>query len=187
MALGFPFGFRVAGSEPLDNKYGPYNSVAAAIAAVVAGERYIGLTINVNGIEYWWKDATNDAALIIKTTQGGISIVQFDATLANIALDFGNDSEVTFVASAPIGAIRTWQLVNSANAKKMYILFSITGAAPETYAQTFPNNFKMNNPDWDKNNAWTPYQIGDYKATAIYDGVNWWMDIDGVYTKKSTD
>jgi len=187
MALGFPFGFRVAGSEPLDNKYGPYNSVAAAVAGVVAGERYIGLTVNVNGIEYWWKDATNDAGLIIKTAQGGTSIGQFDATLANIALDFSNKAEVIFVASAPIGTNKSWQLINNANATKAYILFTITGAAPETYAQTFPNNFKMNNPDWDKNNAWTPYQIGDYKATAIYDGVNWWMDIDGVYTKKSTD
>src|SRR5258706_3608957 len=181
MALGFPFGFRVAGSEPLDNKCGPYNSVAAAVAAVVAGERYIGLTVNVNGIEYWWKDATNNAGLIVKT-QGGISIIQFDATLANIVLDFGNESEVRFVASGPIGAIRSWQLINSANAKKASIFFTITGAAPETYTQTFPNNFKMNNPDWDKNSkTWMANQAGDYKATASFDGMNWWMDIEGVY------
>lgn len=71
MALGFPFGFRVANPEPLDNKYGPYATTAAAIAAVLAGERYIGLTVNVAGVEYWWKDATGDVDLVIKSMGGG--------------------------------------------------------------------------------------------------------------------
>jgi hypothetical protein len=181
MALGFPFGFRVAASQPLDNKYGPYNSTAAAIAAVVSGERYIGLTVNVSGTEYWWKDVTTDAGLVIKAVQGS-NLVQFDATLANIALDFSGNSEVTFVASVPIGANKTWQLVNNGSANKLYVLFTIAGAAPETYAQVFPANFKMNNPNWDKiAKTWTTYQAGDFKATATYDGTNWWMDIEGGY------
>lgn len=69
--LGFPFGFRVANPEPLDGKYGPYATTAAAKAAVLAGERYIGLTVNVAGVEYWWKDATADGDLVIKSMGGG--------------------------------------------------------------------------------------------------------------------
>jgi hypothetical protein len=66
MALGFPFGFRVANPEPLDSKYGPYASIPAALASVAAGERYVGLTVNVNGVEYWWKSGTTNGDLVEK-------------------------------------------------------------------------------------------------------------------------
>jgi hypothetical protein len=179
MALGFPFGFRVAANQPLDSKYGPYNSIANAVASVVAGERYAGLTVNVNGMEYWWKDAVDDASLVQKTASS-ISVVQFDATQANLNLDFGGKSEVIFTASAPVNGNRSWQLVNNASASRMTIFFTI--AVPGNYSQVFPSNFKMNNPEWDKTTkAWTAYQAGDYIATATYDGSSWWMDISGVY------
>ncbi len=71
MALGFPFGFRVANPEPLDNKYGPYANTGAAIAAVLQGERYQGLTVNVAGVEYWWRDGVLDGQLIVKSNGGG--------------------------------------------------------------------------------------------------------------------
>ena len=66
MALGFPFGFRVANPEPLDAKYGPHASIAAVLASVLAGERFVGLTVNVNGTEYWWKEGIADNQLIEK-------------------------------------------------------------------------------------------------------------------------
>jgi hypothetical protein len=180
MALGFPFGFRVAASVPLDNKYGPYNSVATALAQVVAGERYIGLTVNVNGLEYWWKDATDDAGLVLKTTQGNILQLPFDPTSANIVLDFKGGGEVIFTASAPIDGNRTWTLAGNTNASRMEIIFTIGGTGD--YPQTFPANFKMNDARWDAvNKIWKPYQPGGYIATAIFDGADWWMQVDGVY------
>ncbi|MCZ8355473.1 MAG: hypothetical protein O9340_12100 [Cyclobacteriaceae bacterium] len=77
-ALGFPFGFRVAGAQPLDEKYGPYISVAEAIQSVLPGERYIGLTVNVAGVEYWWKDGVTDFDLIKKSSASGLAEVLID-------------------------------------------------------------------------------------------------------------
>ncbi|MBS1489698.1 MAG: hypothetical protein JSS93_04160 [Bacteroidetes bacterium] len=181
MALGFPFGFRVAASEPLDNKYGPYLSVTAALEAVASGERHIGLTINIGGIEYWWKDATTDAGLVVKATTES-RIVKLNTTLPNISLDFFGSAEVTFIELASISANKSWQLVNTTNARKFSVLFAIELAPPNTCVQTFPENFIMDNPWWDKaNKSWTAYQDGFYKATGIFDGSRWWMDIDGAY------
>jgi hypothetical protein len=73
--LSFPFGFNVNDNTPIDGKYGvidsgvwrPYTNIAEVISVLPSGVRHIGLTVNVAGIEYWWRDGVSDINLIIKT------------------------------------------------------------------------------------------------------------------------
>lgn len=77
---------KVNAGKPLDAKYlngvTPYVDVAAAIAAIPLAERSIGLTVNVNGDDYWWKNGLTDPDLILKSSGGGIIYV--DTTRADL-------------------------------------------------------------------------------------------------------
>lgn len=54
----------------MDKRYGPYNSVSAALSALTSSKRCIGLTIGIksgNSIaEYWFKDGVQDSNLVEK-------------------------------------------------------------------------------------------------------------------------
>ena len=67
-------GVVVGQSKPLDAKYGPYTSTAAALADIPVSTRYKGLTVGIelNGkiTEYWFQEGTADANFIEKI--GGI-------------------------------------------------------------------------------------------------------------------
>ena len=71
-ALELPFGLKVLNPLPVDDKYlsggTPYTSVGAVNGAIVEAIRHQGLTVNINGIEYWYKD-------IIQAVRGNIPIV----------------------------------------------------------------------------------------------------------------
>ena len=92
MALGFPFGFRVANAEPLDNKYGPYPDIATALASVLSGERYKGLTVNIDDDEYWWRTGTTDVDLVLKETDVSFSglLAEDNDANGNDIVDLGN-------------------------------------------------------------------------------------------------
>lgn len=67
-------GIVVGAAKPVDAKYGPYASTAAALADIPAALRYSGLTVGVvfpDGVkEYWFKLGTQDSNFIEKTTAG---------------------------------------------------------------------------------------------------------------------
>lgn len=54
----------------MDERYGPYNSVSAALTALTTSKRCVGLTIGIksgNSItEYWFKDGVSDSNLVEK-------------------------------------------------------------------------------------------------------------------------
>lgn len=56
---------------PLESKYFngtvPYIDVAQAESLLTIGIRYRGLTVNINGVEYWFKDGIANGDLVIKT------------------------------------------------------------------------------------------------------------------------
>ena len=76
MAIALGDNLGVTGPLPTDNRYyntsnnSPWASVAEVNAAL-SGERYTGLTVNILGVEYWYKDGVTDPDLILKTTGGG--------------------------------------------------------------------------------------------------------------------
>lgn len=70
-SLEFSGGLKVTGEKPEITKYfnnagTPYTSVAQVKAETV-GVRHQGLTVNVAGVEYWFKDGILDAHLVEKT------------------------------------------------------------------------------------------------------------------------
>ena len=61
--------------KPIDSKYlnisTPWTSVSAANIGVVQSYRYTGLTVNINGTEYWWKNGITNTDLVLKIPTGG--------------------------------------------------------------------------------------------------------------------
>lgn len=77
MSLQLPFGIEVLNQKPADAKYflsgeTPYNSIGEANFSLPSGIRHQGLTVNILGIEYWYKDGITDLDLVVKT--GGADV-----------------------------------------------------------------------------------------------------------------
>jgi len=73
MPFELPFSIKLINPQSVDFYYlsggtTPYSSVAQANSAT-AGVRYIGLTVNINGVEYWYKNGITDGDLILKTVE----------------------------------------------------------------------------------------------------------------------
>ncbi len=63
--------------KPIDSKYlnvtTPWTSISAVWAGIPSSYRYIGLTVNINGAEYWFKNSIADGDLILKSLGGTLS------------------------------------------------------------------------------------------------------------------
>lgn len=84
MSLELPFGIKVINPVPLDSKYlntggTPYATVSEANLQVPYSIRHIGLTVNINGVEYWYKDGIFDFDLIIKSAGSLLDITGYTA------------------------------------------------------------------------------------------------------------
>ena len=71
MAIILNDNLKINAGKPIDSKYlnssnQPYTNSAAAIAAIPEALRYIGLTVNVANVDYWWYLNTTDGGLVIK-------------------------------------------------------------------------------------------------------------------------
>ena len=70
MSLNLPFGIKVINPLPLDHYYlnggSPYADVATANGLLPSAIRYIGMTVNINGEEYWYKSGILDVNLVKK-------------------------------------------------------------------------------------------------------------------------
>lgn len=99
-----------------------------------------------------------------------------DSTGSTITLDMDSRAERNFLASANIGAPKTWALANTTNSFKILsFIFTVTGL----FAQTMPSNFKMSDARWDSSGkTWTPADSGQYNAKAVFDGTSWLLIID---------
>jgi hypothetical protein len=81
MSLQLPFGVRVLNPLPVEDKYlnngVPYTGTSQVNTLVTSGVRFIGLTVNINNVEYWYATGTSDGSLIVKSPSvvsgGGIT------------------------------------------------------------------------------------------------------------------
>lgn len=69
--LELPYSVKVLNPKPLDAYYyntsgTAYTNTAQVISQVSAGVRYIGMTVNVAGVEYWFSPTTADGNLVVK-------------------------------------------------------------------------------------------------------------------------
>lgn len=78
--------FKVNAPKHIDTRYGksvanvstPYSSVSEANSLIDSSYRFIGLTVNVGGVEYWYGSGLDDTDLVVKSTssQGDFIVSQ---------------------------------------------------------------------------------------------------------------
>lgn len=70
MSIKLSDNIRVGQQKPLEDKYfnelNPYTSTTQVNTLLLKSVRHIGLTVNINGDEYWYKDGVEDDNLIKK-------------------------------------------------------------------------------------------------------------------------
>lgn len=108
-----------------------------------------------------------------------IDILSVSTAGGTITLNFGDEEQRIFVGSASFSAAKAVALSNSSNARRLDFIFTITNT---NAILTFPASFVMNDVRWDTSSQeWEPDQTGTFKASAIFDGTNWIMDISNPY------
>lgn len=104
--LELPFGIKVLNPTPADAKYlnngVPYANVTEANTEITAGLRHTGLTVNIDGVEYWYASGTTDGDLVIKGT-GGLPVSGLTA-IENVGSGSG---EIVSGISGNTGQFRT--------------------------------------------------------------------------------
>lgn len=107
-----------------------------------------------------------------------IDILTVSTTGGTITLNFASEEQRIFVGSASFSGPKTVALSNATNAKRFEFLFQITSVAA---VLTFPSEFIGDTADtrWNAGaNTWTSdFATGVFRATAIYNGTNWILDI----------
>ena len=83
MAIQLNSNIRIAAPAPIDDRYLsrrtiggnplPYSANTEVFSTIPlsAATRYIGLTVNINDVEYWFKNGITNGDLVIKTAGGG--------------------------------------------------------------------------------------------------------------------
>ena len=80
MSIKLSDSIRVGQQKPLEDKYFnelvPYTSTSQVNTLIPKAVRHIGLTVNINGEEYWYKNSIEDDDLIFKSNQKTIEITR---------------------------------------------------------------------------------------------------------------
>ena len=81
MAIQYNENIKIAAPLPLDSRYLslrtsggnplPYSGVSEVNTTIISSERYVGLTVNINNVEYWYQNGIANGNLILKTITGG--------------------------------------------------------------------------------------------------------------------
>lgn len=113
-------------------------------------------------------------SVVMKSTD--FAPISVDTSGATITLNFSNNGTATFFGSASFATPKTIAHSNDGNAVKYDFMFQITNIAAKL---TFPAGYIMSDVRWEAVNPqeWEPAETGKYKATATYDGTNWWLEI----------
>jgi len=72
--------------NPIDSKYlnssnQPYTGITAVNTSIPQSLRYVGLTVNINNVEFWYGSDITDGALVVKGVAYNISAVTTNVTL----------------------------------------------------------------------------------------------------------
>lgn len=125
MAILINDNYKLSANKPFDDRYlnisTPWISCEEAILGIPT-YRYTGLTINISGDEYWWKDGVNDNDLILKTLGGatnGLTKIGgeiklggtltgdttiIDSRITPLGIVYGGDYENSFVGRSLVTA-----------------------------------------------------------------------------------
>lgn len=72
MAISLNDNIEIVAPKPTDSRYFasaniPWGSIATVNSGINVSKRFIGLTVNINNVEYWYKDGVADNQLILKS------------------------------------------------------------------------------------------------------------------------
>jgi len=74
MAINLSDNIHVSGPKPTESKYlnitVPYTGITEVNSCIPEGERHVGLTVNINNVDYWYRAGIADGDLIEKTYTG---------------------------------------------------------------------------------------------------------------------
>jgi len=117
MAIPFPDNIDLGVGNPIDSKYlntanEPYSGETEVNTRISESQRYVGLTVNINNSEYWYKNGTTGISLIPKSlggtsdltgatnglslTGGGTQVALGGTLTGNTAITIGPTQSLTF-------------------------------------------------------------------------------------------
>lgn len=88
MPIDFNDNLQIRAPKPIDDRYGPWETIEEGLLNVPFSYRYNKLTLNIAGVEYWFKDGLTDINLIIK--QYNEASIESIVSGTNVNIDFTN-------------------------------------------------------------------------------------------------
>lgn len=96
-----------------------------------------------------------------------------------LTLNFANIDDTVFYGDASFGSAKEIVLSNDTKAIRFVFTFEVSDVAAVI---TFPSSFVMSDIRWDSGSKeWTPDGTGLFKAQAIFNGSNWFLEISNVF------
>jgi hypothetical protein len=94
MAINLNDNFKINVGKPIDSKYlssgnTAYTSTGSTNLTIPISERYRGLTVNINGVEYWYKDGVTNTDLVEKKTGSDLPVGDFVTGATNLGFFSG--------------------------------------------------------------------------------------------------
>ena len=117
-----------------DSRFGPYADVATALSSVITANRYqglvVGITVSGSVVEYWFRDGTADANLILKVDSTA-NTASANTTFLQGALNTANANTIFLSGALATTNANTVFLqggLNTANANTVYLQSYSKGA-----------------------------------------------------------
>lgn len=142
MAIALADSILVGQQKPVDDRYFnglvPYTSVSQVNTLLAPAIRYRGLTVNINGNEYWYKDGILNTDLILKGSSTGGAYVPYTGATQDVNL--GVYGLFTPLVSGSTIASGNLTLQSTSNASKGFIYLGANSAYNESLGLLGINN-----------------------------------------------
>lgn len=104
-----------------------------------------------------------------------LETLSINTTNPTITLFFQDCRDRIFFGASSFATAKTIDFDSATNALRFSFIFEITNVAA---VLTFPSSVVMSDARWDNTaKAWTSVDIGKFKADAVFDGTNWYIEI----------
>jgi hypothetical protein len=108
--LQLPYSVQIVNPRPVDFLYyeadgTPWDNTTEVTTTIIAAIRYRGLTVNISGVEYWFRDGTTNGDLVVKLTSATAgngmtlngSAFDWGGTLLDVTSIDQNGNDLSFV------------------------------------------------------------------------------------------
>ena len=110
MAIQLSDNLKINVGAPIDSKYlnafnAPYADVLEVNTTIPIAQRYVGLTVNISNVEYWYETGVADVDLVMKGSGGSGSGERIEKTVTQTTHGFSIGEVVTYSGGSYIKAI----------------------------------------------------------------------------------